>query len=650
MNLVNAHLDYETFSELDLKLVGAYRYASHPSTEILCASVSTDDEGPYLWINPKYGASDPRAVRLMERLANGDYLIWAHNSMFEWAITRYRWKKDIGLPKPKLEQFRCTQTLSRCAGLPGRLEELAEKLGGPKKDPAGTKLINVLCKLQKNGRRFLPTDVPDRFKALGVYCLQDNRVERYTHKRLASFELRGAALALWHFDQRMNDRGVPVNVEALKTSLKIVTEASADLGGEFHKVTGLNPTQRAKVQVWFAEHGLELEDMKAPTLEDAAEQDGLEPAVQKALMLYSQVRFAAVKKIKTMLDCVCDDGWVRGTLVAFDAGTGRWTARLIQTQNMKKPTISQTELAYEMICRGCSRKALDMVFGNALEVIASCIRHFIQWQDGPLLDADYNAIEARIVNWLAGQEDILEAYRKGIDQYKLMANRIYNRPVEQITKDQREVGKRAVLGCGFSMAWEKFQSSCWIQYRLKVSDEIAQKAVKAYRARHSKVQKFWYDVDRAARAAIARPGAVFKVGEFVRLWVATTGDIPFLFVRLPSGRCIAYPEPKIEGSERGDITFYGRLPNKTFGRVKTYGGKIVENITQATAFDYMAHGGVNAESKGFKIITVIHDQAPALQLDGQTVEAYCAALTKMPVWAIGLPIKAEGRIIPFYKK
>lgn len=648
--MTNVHLDWETFSELDIKAVGAYKYASHSSTEILCASVSTDNEGPYLWVNPKYGRSDPRATVLMGKLANGDYLVWAHNSMFEWAITRYRWKLDVRLPRPKLEQFRCTQTLSRCAGLPGSLDALAEKLGGPKKDPAGRRLISLLCGPQKDGRRFLPTDLPDKFAALGRYCLQDNRAERYVHKRLASFELKGAALALWHFDQRMNDRGVPVNVAALRTSLGIVTEAAADLGGAFRKITGLNPTQRDKVKGWLAERGLELDDMTAATLEDAADLPDLTPEVSKAMMIYAQVRFAAVKKIKTMLDCVCDDGWVRGTLVAFDAGTGRWTARLIQTQNMKKPTIKQTELAYEMICAGCSRAALDMVFGNALEVIASCIRHFIQWPGGLMLDADYNAIEARIVNWLAGQEDILQAYRDGIDQYKLMGARIYGTTAEKITKDQREVGKRAVLGCGFSMAWEKFRDSCWIQYRLKVSDEIAQKAVKAYRTRHKRVQEFWYAVDRAARSAIAYPGKVFKVGDHVRLWVATTGELPFLFVRLPSGRCIAYPEPKIEGGDRPQITFYGRLPNKTFGRVKTYGGKIVENITQATAFDYMAHGGVNAERLGFKIITVIHDQAPALQLDGQTVEAYCAALTEQPTWATGLPIKTEGRIIPFYKK
>lgn len=660
------HLDWEVFSESDLTEVGGYRYAEDASTELLMGSISTDNEGPYLWVHPKHRSAmlnmskgdHRRADELMERMAKDeDEDIWAHNAPFEAACIRSRWKKD-GLPgpRPALHRMRCTAAVARSAGLPSALGMVAALILNREQQKVddGKRLIKIFCMPQKDGKRIMPADRPNAFAKLGAYCLQDNEAERALTAKLRPFIFQGALLDAWMMDLALNDRGFPLNVPALENALKLIQEASVDLVARFRKRTGgLNPTQRAKTKQWLEDHGCTMPNMQADTVQDTLDGDDLNDKCRTVLHLYSLIQYSAVAKVKTMLACVCRDGWARGMLKFYGAGTGRWSGSLIQPQNMRKSTIGKTHLAYQMICEGCTLKQLTLVFGNPLEAIASCIRNFIQWSEGDMFDVDYSAIEARIVNWLAGQEDALEAYRRKEDQYIAMASVIYGKHRSKITKDEREVGKRAVLGCGFSMAGPKFKKTCWDQYRIKVSQELADKAVAAYRATHKKVQQLWYRVDDAARMAIAKPGTVFAVGQHLKLWVHTYSGVPYLLMRLPSGRKLAYPWPKLEHNpdrERDDVTFYGQIKGQHWGRVKTYGGKLVENATQATAFDLMANGAVNAENDGFQIVTLIHDQAPALHLPGQKLDRYVAALTRLPEWAQGLPLAAEGRIVPFYTK
>lgn len=654
------HLDYETFSEQDLRAVGAYRYALDDTTEILMFSISRDEDGPYLWVNPKYGKSDPRAVKMAEEMADSDEEIWAHYATFEIAISRALWRKTVGLPRLDLSRFRCTALLARCAGLPDKLETLAQVLKLTElKDERGAKLIRMFCSPDpRTGKRTMPADKPEEFRALGSYCLQDNRAERSAHTKLKPFSLRGAQLDTWLFDIALNDRGIPVNVKALRNAQALIEEATTTLTCKFREAVGLNPTQRDKVKKWFASKGLDLPDMQSDTIErtlEAHTPKDLSPGVHWALYLYSRVQYTAVKKVQTMLDCACRDGYVRGTLLMHGAGTGRWTGRLIQPQNFKRPTVKDAHLAYALICRGCTLKDIELLFGkdSALDVISSCIRNFIQWEEGWLLDADYSAIEARIVCWLAEQQDILEEYKRGIDQYVRMAAMIYATHESKVTKDQRELGKRAVLGCGFSMAAQKFQKTCWEQYGLKIPLSLAERAVEMYRTRHRKVKSLWYSVERAAKNAITHPGTAFAVGPHLRLWVASVNGIPFLFMRLPSGRKLAYPYPELTYNskrENYEITFFGEMKNNKWGRVGTYGGKLVENATQGAAADIMANGSVNAEREGFEIITLIHDQAPAKKKPGQEIEEYIRVLTTLPPWADGLPIKAEGKPVPYYRK
>jgi len=386
--------------------------------------------------------------------------------------------------------------------------------------------------------------------------------------------------------------------------------------------------------------------------------------VVRALRLKQSIAYASIKKVKTMLECAGPhDNRIRGMLNHHGATTGRWTASLVQFQNMKRPTIKHSEDAYREICEGVSREMLEICYGPVLEVISSCIRHFVHDADDedfsdvmrpqfpaerPFLDADYSAIEARITCWLAGQEDALEEYRQGIDRYVGMAAIIYRIPPEKVNKfPQRFVGKSAILGCGFGMGAPKFRQSAQKQggYDMPVGLEFS--TVAAWRAKHKKVVSYWYDMERAAKNAILHKGKVFDVRGHIKFMVRDVEGMEFLLMRLPSGRKLAYPKPRLCGDR---IAFFGNTIGTNWGDCSTWGGSLVENAVQAVAADIMANGSHRAEKEGYAIATLIHDQALAYHGEGQTSERFVELLTQLPSWAAGLPIEAEGGVVPFYKK
>lgn len=273
----------------------------------------------------------------------------------------------------------------------------------------------------------------------------------------------------------------------------------------------------------------------------------------------------------------------------------------------------------------------------------------------PQLDADYAAIEGRIVCWLAGQEDALQEYRDGVDRYVTMAAHIYSKRPEAVNKfPERFVGKQAVLGCGYQMSGTKFVQTCWKMGKYKISLEDANRAVKAFRRKHDKLVRYWYAVEEAAQKAILNKGKICPERNISFLHTNIEG-MPFLLLKLPSGRKLAYPRPKLVPSRfegKLAIQFYGNIKGSTWGYVDTYGGKLVENITQAVAGDILMHGVANLERAGYEPHSLIHDQCLAYYHPGrgQNVEEYVRLLTDLPEWATGLPLAAEGDLIPFYKK
>jgi DNA polymerase len=669
-------LDFETRSRCDLKTVGAHRYAVDPSTEILMAAVS--DEAPdaptFLWINPrfpvpaKYAGHNPIAEKM---LAEAD-ITDSHNVGFEQAITWGTHQRGAASPyavEPPLDQWRCTAAMARKAGLPSSLEKLGEALNlNTKKDNRGKALIRFFSIPDKKTGQFNePKDFPEKWEQFCDYCVTDVVVEKQAHRRLKAFELQGLALETFQFDLRMNQFGVPVNVQALRNAQKVIEHVQSEVGAEFVKLTGLNPTQRDAVKDWLAEQGCEMPDMQAETIQErlawVTERRGqLWEIPRRALELYAKLSFAAIKKVDTMLDWACPDGRMRGVFKYYGAGTGRWSAGGPQVQNAKKATPEirpMTHAVYGALQTGIDADTIDLLYDDPLEVISCCIRHFIHDPTTDMLDGDYNAIEARIACWLAGQDDAVEEYRREdsapkarkweMSRYVLMAAEIYGKEPQAVTADEREVGKRAILGLGYGMGTEKFKRSSWEQYGIRLSDELAERAKVAFRRKHDRIQAYWYVLDDQARSAIATPGQ--PCGNFV---VRTIGGIPFMLFKLPSGRSIAYPHPKIEvpaDDPRDQITYWGQLPMSTqWGRIKLYGAKIFENACQGIAADVMAHGAITAEKRGMMPFALIHDQGLALCRNGETGEDFARALGDLPSWARGLPLKVEAKRVKWYSK
>jgi len=629
------HLDYETRSKADLKEVGAHRYAIDPSTEILMAGVSENPPDAPVHLMTKYDYS-PEVKDLISRAD----IIYAHNAPFEQAISWAQAQKFFGFEIP-IEKWRCTGAMARKASLPWSLEKLALQLKlTEQKNTEGRRLIRLFCLPNKEGNFNDPKEFPEDWELFKEYCRQDVRTEKAVHHKLKAFELRDESLETFLFDLRLNQTGIPVNVPALKTASKIIKEEQERLTGEFLSHMGFNPTQRELFR-----RTVGLTDMTSETVEKAI---GLGHPQKEILKIYQKLSYAAIKKVDTILDCVCPDGRVRGTLLYYGAGTGRWSGRLVQPQNFKKTPRELrgvTGEVFQALEKGISAEDLSLLYGEPLELIAAVIRQFITVS----LDADYSAIEARIICWLADQKDVLEKWRKGEDLYKWMAGHVYGITPDKVDSDQREVGKRIILGAGYGMGAPKFQSSCLEQYGLDLSISLCEKAIQMFRSLCNEITNYWYYLDHNARMAIGQLGTTFGPFTF-----RSIGGIPFLIFKLRSGRNLVYPYAALETDAkegRTNLTYWGQIAGQvSYGRVKLYGGKLAENETQATAADIMAHGAIIAEKAGYEIVTLIHDQALAIKRDGQSALQFGNCLATLPKWATGLPLKVEAKECKYYSK
>jgi len=666
------YLDFETRNTVtDIKEVGAYRYAE--DAVILMAAVARGDEEPLLWVNPAFGKSDPGAKELIqEMLSARESPIVAHNAEFEAAHVHLL--PFVGADSVAISRWVCTAGMARKAGLHPSLEGVCEDLRLQQAKFAEGKAL-----IQKYSCQDIPPG--GDWGRFCEYCRQDVRAERAVFKALTPFIPTGVSLKAWQFTLRMNRRGVPVNIPALKKAEALVSEETEKHATRFRELTGLKHTQREAVKEWLLWRGVILGNMQGDTLGKVETDD---PEVREAVDLYMRLSFAATAKIRTMLACACKDSRVRGTLLYHGAGTGRWSGKLIQPQNFRKSTVEDTEGAYAAIQQGISLEDLELLYGPPLEVIASCIRHFID-SGSPLFDGDYSAIEARVLNWLAGQYDVVADFRAGRDVYKHMAAFIHRKKVEDVTGWERQLGKAAVLGAGYGMGPDKFRETC-ASWGIDIDDQMAERAITAYREKHSKVVQLWRDYDMAAKKAVKNPGECFEV-RGIRFKTQKYAGIEYLFIQLPSKRALAYPHPAISSvlwvnkdsdvapgkkfreytqtpggwlaggelipldsaSERAELSYYGAIPGKAlWGRIGLYGGKIVENIVQGIAADLMTEGGCSAEAAGYEVFLVVHDQALAPKRgDLRTFEK---ALTFLPAWAEGLPLAAEASETKYYTK
>jgi len=389
MPQTHLHLDLETFvGSVDLRDVGAYRYANSHDAEILCAAMAINDEEPVVWypgaeIDEKY----------WDALEDPDVLIYAFHAAFEMAMLQACCWKTWGIKCPNLRRFRCVQSLARRAALPAKLETLGEALNLPfKKDTRGKALIKKFSVLQPakkpskkhpHGlppRRIYPKDDPEAFAEFCEYCRGDVKAEQGAAHRLAYFD-EPINNSNYSLDAIINARGVTVNLKALRHAQKLIEEETEIVSAKFRELCGFEVTQNAKLLEWVNANGWKFENLQAETVDSFLEDHEGEEAtseVIQALRLKQSIAYASIKKVKAMLECCGPhDNRIRGMLNHHGATTGRWTASLVQFQNMKRPTVKHTEEAYREICNGISREMLEICYGPVLEVISSCIRHFV---------------------------------------------------------------------------------------------------------------------------------------------------------------------------------------------------------------------------------------------------------------------------------
>lgn len=659
------HIDYETYSTADLPSVGSWRYAFDPFTEILCVAIAHGDDEPVLWLPAPYRPADydpAPADALLNRLVNSDGPVYAHNVGFEFPITEALWQKTTGLPKIAVHRWRCTAAMARKAALPHSLAKCAAKLGlAQQKDNKGSALIRKFSMPQKDGRRIKPKDDPEAFKSFCDYCVQDVRVEQEIHQKLKAFELTGFQLEVFQSDLLMNKRGIPINLDAVRNAKKIVEEASTEAVTEFKALTGLDPTQVIAFREWLAQRGVDVPDLRAETIDELLDSDELEADgdAGRALELRRRVSFAATRKLDAFEAYAGPhDNKVRGILTYYGAvRTGRWSSSGPQVQNAKKPKKALeklTDAIYADIKRGATADELGLVYGNPIESVASCIRHFVD-DSKPMLDSDYSAIEARVLAWLAGEQWRLDVFAGHGKIYEASIAQMLGISIESVDKDLRQKGKAVELGCGYGGGTKALIKIGAL--KMGVPESELQSLIDKWRSANPQIKSFWAKCEFAARSAINQPGQKYGVNGKVQYFCARTAGLNYLFCRLPSNRCLAYPEPRIETTIASwnepveGVTYFGQHKGKqSWGRVSTYGGSLVENITQAVAADIMAHGLVQCQRAGYEINALIHDEALAYYKPGQSVEEFNRLLTTLPDWATGLPLKAEGGLVSYYRK
>ena len=636
-------IDIETYSDVDLSKCGVYKYASSPAFEILLFGYAVDG-GDVRLVDLACGEQIPDEV--ICALSDASVAKWAFNAMFERVcLSNFlgEWLEPEG--------WHCTMVWSATLGLPLSLENTGAVLGLEKQKLAeGKDLIRYFCvpckptKANGGRTRNRPEHDPEKWERFKAYNLRDVETEMQIQERLSRFPVPASIWEEYHLDQEINDRGIGVDMELVRQAIAVDARSRERLTAAMRELTELeNPNSVQQMKQWLADHGMETDTLGKKAVAELVK-TAQEP-LREVLSLRQQLAKSSVKKYAAMENAVCADSRAHGMFVFYGANrTGRFSGRLIQLQNLYKNTMPDLAQARALVRSG-NYEALSMLYEDIPDTLSQLIRTAFVPQDGrKFIVADFSAIEARVLAWLAGERWVSEVFEKGGDIYCETAARMFHCRVEKHGENAelRQKGKQATLSCGYGGSVGALKAMGALEAGM--TEEELQPLVDSWRAANPNIVRFWWEVDRAIKECVKK-----------RVPTETHGlrfdyQSAMLFITLPSGRRLAYVKPRIGENRFGgeSVTYMGVGGTKKWERLESYGPKFVENIVQGTARDILCYAMQTL--KNCSIVAHVHDEIIIEADRWMSVAAVCEQMGRTPPWAKGLKLRADGYECEFYQK
>ena len=647
-------IDIETFSSEDLLKSGVYRYAEAPDFRVLLFGYSVDG-GPVLVVDLESGETLPAGI--LSALSDETVLKCAFNASFE-RICLSRYLRDLG----KLAQgqylspagWRCTMIRCSYLGLPLSLASAGAALGLDKqKLSEGKELIRFFCrpvslKRLRDGTdvpcRNLPAADPERWKLFAEYNRRDVEVEMQIQEKLRNHPLPDHVWREYESDQEINDRGIRMDPALVQSALALDERSRGELTDELSRLTSLaNPNSVSQIRSWLTDHGKEVESLGkkqvAAMLQDA------DPEIREVLLLRQQLAKSSVKKYEAMKNTVCRDGRIRGMFQFYGASrSGRWAGRGVQLQNLPQNHLPDLDQARYLVLRK-DFDSLKLLYDSVPDVLSELIRTaFVPEPGGRFIVADFSAIEARVIAWLAGENWRMEVFASGGDIYCASASQMFHVPVEKhgVNGHLRQKGKIAELALGYGGGVGALKAMGALE--MGVPETELKPLVSAWRKANPQICRLWWDVDEAVKEAIRKKTTV----ELGKLSISRQKGM--LFILLPSGRKLSYVKPRLVENQFGtlSVAYYGQNAAKKWDLIESYGPKFVENIVQGISRDLLCEAMLRLSPR--RIVAHVHDEVIIEAEPGDTVERICAEMGKCPDWADGLILRADGYECEYYRK